>query len=169
MPVVTDLVLEHYTDQPLEFDRRITYPQHPPMGYSKPYGFWVSVKGEDDWPSWCRGQGYFLDGLKHKAAVVLHEENNILLISTGDELMAFHRKYCVDDVDFPRAREWMDDERRYWSLDWRAVAAEYQGIIISPYLWSHRLDGPMWYYGFDVASGCIWDLDAIASVTPVAP
>lgn len=168
MTVLTDLVLEHYTDQPLVFDPRREYGQDKPRGIGKPVGFWVSVAGEDDWPSWCRDQEYYLAGLKHRSRVVLHDDANILLISTGDELMAFHDKFCVDDPDFPRARHWMDDERKYWSVHWPAVAALYQGVIIAPYLWSHRLDGPMWYYGWDCASGCIWDLDAIWSVTPQA-
>lgn len=169
MPVLTDLVLEHFTDQPMEFDRRI-YEQGKPLGYMKPNGFWVSVAGPDDWPAWCRREEFRVDTLEHRSVVVLADDANILHISTPEQLDEFHLKFCVDDVDFPRSRPWMFeaglDERKYWSLDWAAVAQQYQGVIIAPYQWPRRLD-VMWYYGWDCASGCIWDLDAIVSVTPV--
>lgn len=52
-----------------------------------------------------------------------------------------------------------------YEIDWKKVTEEYQGIIISPYIWQRRLaPHTMWYYGWDVASGCIWDTDAIEEV-----
>ena len=47
---------------------------------------------------------------------------------------------------------------------WPGVAAEgWAGIEIAPYIWARRLDGPArWYYGWDAASGCIWDPTAAA-------
>jgi len=44
------------------------------------------------------------------------------------------------------------------NINWSAVADRYSGIEISPYQWEAR-DGSetSWYYGWDVASGCIWD------------
>lgn len=50
-------------------------------------------------------------------------------------------------------------------INWPMVADRYQGIVIAPYLWSRRMDGGLWYYGWDCASGCIWDAAAVASVT----
>jgi len=38
------------------------------------------------------------------------------------------------------------------------VSKEYDGIEIAPYQWDARLS-LIWYYGWDVASGCIWNLD----------
>ena len=46
-------------------------------------------------------------------------------------------------------------------IDWPKVAERYDGIIIAPYQWSRRLDGPMWYYGWDCASGCVWRARAV--------
>lgn len=52
------------------------------------------------------------------------------------------------------------------SLDWRAIAAKCDGIIISPYIWARRLNGySHWYHGWDCASGCIWNPRAIREVT----
>ena len=40
------------------------------------------------------------------------------------------------------------------------------GIIIAPYQWYCRMTVD-WYYTWDCASGCIWNLDAIESVNAV--
>ena len=53
-------------------------------------------------------------------------------------------------------------------IDWAEVASKYDGIIISPYQWSLRLDMEMmWYYGWDCASGCIWNISAIKELKEV--
>jgi len=157
--------LEHYTDQVFSFERR-TYQQKPPLGFLKPLGLWVSVAGEDDWPSWCREEEFCLSSLEHLSVVTLADDANILMVSSPELLDEFHAEYAVDD-DFLRGRPWASDEKRYWAVDWPKVAEKYDGIIIAPYHWSRRLDGPMWFYGWDCASGCIWNLDAVASVEVV--
>jgi len=56
-------------------------------------------------------------------------------------------------------------------IDWEAVAKRYTGIEIEPYNWERRNSGPnnnysmsmLWYYGWDCASGCVWELDALVS------
>lgn len=49
-----------------------------------------------------------------------------------------------------------------YELDWLKVKQKYQGIIIAPYQWKCRMaQETKWYYGWDCASGCIWDLDCI--------
>ena len=54
-------------------------------------------------------------------------------------------------------------------IDWPAVATDYPGLIIAPYQWSCRMsEFTRWYYGWDCASGCIWNADAIARVTEEA-
>lgn len=159
--------LEHYTEEVFKFERR-SYEQHEPRGFLKPVGLWVSVAGEDDWPAWCRAEEFCLSSLEHLSVVTLVDDANVLLIDTAVKLDEFHEKYAVDDdllhTGKASRRPWARDEKKYWAMDWRAVAAEYDGIIMAPYLWSRRLDGPMWYYGIDAASGCIWNLDAIAEV-----
>lgn len=156
--------LEHYTDQVFSFEHDRIYEQKPPMGFMKPLGFWVSVAGDDDWPAWCRAEEFCLSSLEHVSEVKLVENANILMVTNGLQLDAIHYTYGVDTDGFKPSGS---DERRYWSMDWRKVAADCDGIIIAPYLWSHRLDGPMWYYGWDCASGVIWNLDAVASVEVV--
>lgn len=117
----------------------------------KPEGLWVSVDGPDDWLSWCESEEYGVDGLQYRFTVTLAETARIKLVTSPDELRAF-------DAEFG------EGGRRSWHVSWDAVAQEYQGIIITPYLWECRLSDPSWYYTWDCASGCIWDAPAIASV-----
>lgn len=157
-----DLVLEHYTEEPLVFDRNRTYEQNALREYGKPRGFWVSVAGEDDWPQWCRSEEFHVAGLKYRSVVKLKPDAAVLMIGTGVELDAFHKIFSVENRDWQA----LSGNFNYRPLNWQLVTEIYQGIIITPYLWSHRLSGPSWYYGFDCASGCIWDVSAIESVTP---
>lgn len=54
-------------------------------------------------------------------------------------------------------------------IDWPRVEADgFHGIEISPYLWKRRLEGGMWYYGWDCAAGVIWNKAAVHSVELIA-
>ena len=54
-------------------------------------------------------------------------------------------------------------------INWRKVAKAFDGIIIPEYIYSRRLDGNAsdWYYGWDCASGCIWDARAIKTTKKI--
>lgn len=138
--------LEHYGSEPLVLDRARSYDQE--LGY-KPHGFWVSVAGEDDWPSWCRSEGFALNRLGSAAQVTLKPDANVLVISNTVELLAFHEEFKV--------AKWSTIE----FIDWPRVSETYDGIIVAPYQRTLRME-IHWYYGWDVASGCIWNLEAIA-------
>lgn len=120
---------------------------HPGM---KPKGFWFEVNG--DWRRWCRDEmpHWVHDHYLHR--VTLGEER-MLQITSVAEMDDFNAEYHVD--------EWVNG--RYFTgnmnrgIRWDRVAATYDGIEITPYLWARRLDGPTWYYGWDCASGVIWN------------
>lgn len=124
--------------------------------FEKPKGLWVSVDGENDWPSWCQSEmPGWMDGVT-RYRVALAAEPRILFLPTPFDLDLFTER-------FGRER----DQRGCYAIyiDWPAVAAEYGGIIIAPYHWSRRMtDRTSWYYGWDCASGCIWNADAIARI-----
>lgn len=122
----------------------------------KPCGLWVSVEGENDWPSWCLGENFALGALTHVHEVALVEGANILHLSSGPELQDFTLRYCEEG-----GRVFADMDRR--DIRWSKVADDYQGIVIAPYQWTCRMR-LFWYYGWDCASGCIWDASAIAGV-----
>jgi hypothetical protein len=121
----------------------------------KPAGLWVSVDGPDDWPSWNEAErGGFLFG-KIKHSVVLSTSAQILHLKTVADIDEFHRSFFTASPYAGR-------------VDWAAVGRLYDGIIIAPYQWERRLDGDAshWYYGWDCASGCIWNPRAISSISP---
>jgi hypothetical protein len=164
--------LLHYTQTPLEFDPDRTYTQPDPSDFAKPVGLWVSVEGEDDWPSWCRAEDYCPERLACAQQVTLNPDADILHISSGVELEAFHDEWSVPGL-LGHARGALSDGRpglpakAFWAIDWPRLAEKYDGIIIAPYLYSHRLSTlTNWYYGWDAASGCIWNLAAIDAVEP---
>lgn len=124
----------------------------------KPRGLWLSA--EDDtpeshgWKDWCEGEAFWLDNLKWRTEITLHPDANVLRLATAQEIVAFSDRYC--DLPYP-LHDW---------VNWPRVVPLYQGIIIAPYQWRLRLEhGMIWYYGWDCASGCIWDLAAIDSVS----
>lgn len=123
-----------------------------PYPYAKPCGLWVSVDGPDDWAAWCAEQ--FRDtAAQHRHIVTLAEGHDVLVIDTARGLVQFSEAYGKT--------HWLGGDA---CIDWAAVAKRHQGVIVAPYQRSARYD-LMWYYGWDCASGCIWDPAAIASVT----
>lgn len=165
------MILEHYTEEPFRLRPTQIYLQRRPYSHRKPQGLWVSVKGEDDWPNWCWGEEFCLEGLAYCQVIKLRPCATILHLSTGAQLEEFHHVYAVETEFEARARDWASPGfvHSQWPIDWVKVAAEFDGIIIAPYQYEHRLLGPHWYYGWDCASGCLWNLNAIASVTPIEP
>jgi hypothetical protein len=142
----------HYSAEPFQFDRDRKYDDK--HGF-KPGGLWLSVEGDDDWRSWCEGEQWGLGGLKHVVEVTLKPDANVLVIDTPEKLEAFNARFGGSDPYDLR------------SIKWGQVKALYDGMIIAPYQWQHRL-GLMWYYGWDCASGVIWNLSAVATVTPAS-
>lgn len=134
---------------------------------SKPAGLWVSVEGPDDWKTWCEDKNFDLDHLTHVTEVVLAANAKIKRIQTSAAFMAFHREFKCRPAF--AANSQLDDH--YWdgrAIRWDDIAKEHDGIIIAPYQGSCRLvDDAPWYLGWDCASGCIWNADAIAELRPV--
>jgi len=125
-----------------------------PINLFKPEGFWISDDNDFGWLEWCKEEEFRLDGLNIRHEVIV-DTTDILWIKTAKELIDLDARY--NSPGFPRKYE----------FPWHWLHAEYKGIIISPYQWSLRLDGPAWYYPWDCASGCIWDASAVRSITPI--
>jgi hypothetical protein len=115
----------------------------------KPHGLWLSV--ESDWRDWCEHNDFHLEALTHRTEVALRPAVNVLRLATTSELRAFSRRYeCMwQGLSLP---------------DWVAVTRDYGGLIIAPYVLESRLE-LLWYYGWDCASGCIWDCSTLDVVT----
>lgn len=128
----------------------------PRSHYDKPRGFWFTDDSEDCWASWCRAENFCLEALTFKHEVKL-DESKLLILRTGEELDQFLQ-------DFTIYHSWHSSYTDR-CINWPEVAKQYAGIIITPYQWSHRLSHDSnWYYGWDCASGCVWDASAILSI-----
>lgn len=153
LPALTHYSHEHVTAvQP-------GYEQRPDAG-AKPRGFWVSVdEGERGWADFCRADGWSLHGLEFVHDVRLRADANVLVLSSAWDLDEFTEGY---GVPFPKPGPYASTY-----ILWHRVAALYSGIIIAPYIYARRLDGRAsdWYHGWDCASGCIWDVSVIESIT----
>ena len=145
---------EHYSSAAVEFDPDFDYSEYVKRR-DKPTGFWVSVAGEDDWPSWCRSEEFrdIDNSVRHD--VILSPSANLLVLDTTTSMREFDAEYGVlDSIEY-----------RGYAIDWPRLYGEYDGIVIAPYQWSERHGDLGWYYTWDCASGCVWNLHAIVSVT----
>lgn len=149
--------LIHYTDKKFSFENR-QYNQYKLMYNAKPNGFWVSIKGDDDWKSWCESENFNLDKLVVSYEVKLKKNANIIHLKTPIEVFEFGKKFYLKNSDWQL-------KNYCGQIKWDDVKNNYQGIIISPYQWVCRMAvESRWYYGWDCASGCIWDLDCVETL-----
>lgn len=147
--------LYHYSHEPLGtlFDRRdeIRDPDW------KPRGLWVSTDDEEGWDAWAR-QTWGDDGRDGACTRVhLDPAANVLWIADAAALAAFDRVF---------GEELLPGESYTRLIRWRTVADRWQGVVIVPYQRAMRWE-ILWYYGWDCASGCIWDPAAIARLEPL--
>lgn len=156
--------LLHYSPAPIEAVYSCKQAEEAPRHrFDKPNGLWVSVEGEHDWLSWCEAESYGSPREQLCYEVVLSERANILRIESAEELRGFTRKYGVDPYIGTQFQGTLGK-----GINWDAIATEYDGIIIAPYRWECRLAPDTgWYYGWDCASGCIWDAEAVGRITLV--
>lgn len=151
--------LMHYSETPIEkLDLDKMYPYY--LEFPKPNGLWVTVEGDQCWKQWCLDEEFNLEGLSYKYEVLLHSYADILLLDTPQKIKDLGKDYKYSDALIDQYMGGID-----WKIDWLAFKSKYKGIIISPYysywsLASIRRD-VHWYYGWDCASGCIWDLSCV--------
>jgi len=117
----------------------------------KPNGLWYSCGSE--WDDWCESEmPDWIDRAPHVYNLQINP-SNMLIIRTGEELEAFNEEFGSGDIPL---------------IDWKKVAEQYDGIEICPYQWDYRLaNNFLWYYGWDVASGCIWNEGGFKSVEKI--
>ncbi len=131
-------------------------------GYSqkvgrKPNGLWYECQDGSamDWKTFCEtglSDGYDnrYDGTYN---VILKDDGYYILhITDVHHFDKFDKMYGIPHPSFP-------DDPEENLIDWPKVAEHYSGIEICPYLYKRRQTS--WYYGWDVASGCIWSPEGI--------
>ena len=127
----------HMSKNPLVLEKR-SHVQIPGM---KPCGFWYGIGPA--WREWVQSEmPHWIGEFNYELSL---GKSAILVIDTCAGLDGFDRKYS----------------RGEFNVDWELVSEKYDGIEIDPYQWSRRHEH-MWYYGWDVASGCLWNLQQVS-------
>lgn len=165
-----------------------TYLKYKPHGFWVAFEY----PDDDQWAGECEGSWYHIcmtgkgmkSRIRYKHRVTIAKDANLLIITNEKELDHFSDKYGfwkqrvphhplqkIEDKKFrmekifhPLAEMFrlkqIIDERL---IDWMFVYAEYDGIIINPWI-ERRKFSYMWYEGWQCPSGCIWGLKAIDKV-----
>lgn len=122
----------------------------------KPIGLWYAIGTE--WIDWVTTE---MPGWMGDKFYRIEITPRVLKLDTARKVHAFTKRYelpKVHDPERPRSLRY-----RYSDIDWVRVAKDYAGIEIAPY--QHTLRHTyLWYYGWDVASGCIWDKSGVKSI-----
>ena len=118
---------------------------------NKPEGLWYECQdgSSETWKEFCEF-GLTAGYSKYDSTYnVVLNDYEILFIPDEYHFEKFYKMYSVDHPSGPKFDK---------MIDWPRVAKDYAGIEICPYLSSKRNDDDsFWYYGWDVASGCVWD------------
>lgn len=118
----------------------------------KPRGFWFACGGA--WIQHVYGQGMTQFYGDYVYTLALDKSRIAHLLTEGDALR-FHRAYA----------KFKGEDAL---IDWQRVAMDYDGILICPLLQSVRRR-LVWYYPWDVPSGCIWRSRALLGVEDISP
>lgn len=110
----------------------------------KPKGIWYGIGLE--WIRWCKSEmPHWLTPYIYKIDI---DTSRLKKISTAEEIFSVP---TIDDI----------------FVEWSQFT-EYAGIEINPYIWECRLHiRTSWYYGWDCASGCIWNPDIILATREI--
>ena len=84
------------------------------------------------------------------------DKNKLLILNNKQERDIFKCKY---KLDMPSKYEILGAK-----INWSKVSQDYAGIELNNITANTQLT-ERWYYGWDVPSGCIWNVDVITSYT----
>jgi len=123
-------------------------PQDQPDSF-KPKGLWYSMGTK--WIDWI---GVEMPNWEDEYIYNIHTNDSTILTLGKENEKMFLKKYGVKD---PRMGE------HYFSIDWPSVATQWGGveILINP----RELDNRWIWSTWDVASGCIWNIEGIKGIS----
>lgn len=145
------MILTHYSEKPLQYDPCRKYGLTGKVVF-KPDGLWLSDdRNEQGWREWCVANRFRTDTLVHRADFLI-DTRHVILIESAAQFLEFNSKYKTTKDDYRSS---------LIGIDWESVKRDAAGLIITPYRYEFRLDY-VWYYGWDCASGVVWDLSALS-------
>ena len=135
----------HNCLEPLYLDKSRQYEQ---TSHFKPKGLWYGF--DDSWQKWCEGEQP--NWIYQHFYELKPNGSNLLILQTRDDILRFNQEYG--------GRPILPDIKIIEQIDWMRVACEYDGIEIPAYFFEFRLHF-LWFYGWDCASGAIWNLEKV--------
>jgi hypothetical protein len=161
----------HWASEPVRL-RKMKYTQ---SGHPKPNGLWFDVN--EEWKQWCEGVDFRLDTLRYRHTVTILDRSRMLFLRGDKDIDEFTHQYCrslFGDIQLLQSSEEADKFARDYRSDlfaeikqqfsnyiaWGEVAEKHSGIIVAPYSRA-KSETYLWYYGWNCASGCIWDTSVI--------
>lgn len=147
--------LFHYSRRKLRFSPSRKYQQRAAELDFKPSGLWLSDDGDRGWREFCERENFRVESLAHRQEFLCSTGSWAVLRSFSD-ILSFTDEFCAKGTLIPGVT----------SIDWQRVKSAYGGLLITPYCYIARHDTrTFWYYGWDCASACVWDLRTVRAVT----
>lgn len=124
----------------------------------KPKGLWYSLDVE--WLEWCLCEmRHWVEEYSHEIEI---DYSNILLIESQQGVIDFESKYGKN------VGTTLVSGFSYFQIDWDKLSQDYSGIEIRNYhklkrnISAGELSRRIWLSGWDVSSGCIWNLSCVS-------
>lgn len=122
----------------------------------KPNGLWYSL--DKEWINWCSSEmPHWKEKYNHLLEVDL---SRILIISSIRDVKNLESLYGSKEV----VEKW---GITYNHIDWVKLSEDYDGIEIRNYydikfsIPDGSISQGMWFYSWDIPSGCIWNLRSL--------
>lgn len=145
----------HWTNKPIDKLEPRNYIQQ----HFKPSGFWFSK--DKEWLEWCLEESMFIGENSYCYQLDI-DMKNFIQIDTFDKLIQFQELY----------EQKHGINKNY--IDWNKIKEKYDGIFFDNYkqikLECNKLrllNKLIWFYGIDVSSGCIFNVDCIKGFTKI--
>ena len=153
------MYLTHCTDREIWLD--LQWPYYLSAADEKPSGLWVDAPTsiqDKSWREFVNETGVRDASVRYE--VKLNKDAKIALLSSKLDMITFTEEFGIRST-IPISS--VTGFSEITLINWEIVSTQYQGILVSPYIYEVKDDlRYYWYRGWDIASGCIWDLNAIS-------
>lgn len=126
----------------------------------KPRGLWLSDESDYGWSEWCRQEEFVDTDAQLRTDFRIRPDANVLHLDTPQAILDFTDEWGFRP-EWAATNAWISN---VWDIDWPKIAELYDGILITPYQPAYHLE-VRWYYSWDVASACVWNLDCLERVS----